>query len=453
MKKTFAFLLAVAFVLSFTACASPAPAEAPASAEAPAAPATAAPEPVAPAQPNTAEPVTINLFTNLPDRTSGQGLVEQMLIDSYIAENPHVKINVEALDDESYKTKFKAYAAGSEMPDFVSGWGQPSFLDEVIDAGLLAELNPADYADYGFVEGSLSGFSKNGKLYGLARNTDVMGFFYNKAIFDEHGWTAPKSFTELVTLAGEIRKAGLQPVSTSAADGWPLNIMLTGLYAKVHGPGVMEKQLGFIANKNWNDPEMLEASRLLQDAAKAGLFANGFETADYGTAQSLFTSGQAAMYYMGSWETGMAVSQDIPEDIRSNIRVFALPAVEGGKGTVSDISAWNGGGYFVTANSKVKPEALKLLDYFFQPDHWNKLTWENNICMSAQDFSKYKTGNETPVQLEYIDIFTGANSVTGNSFNDLGTSDFKTKSEKLIVELAIGSLTPEQFLEQLSAAS
>lgn len=442
--------MAVTLIVSLAACtggtsSEPAPESQPKS-EAPSSSAAPVAEPGA-------EPVTINLFTNLPDRTSGQGLVEQMLIDAYIAENPHVTINIEALDDESYKTKFKAYAAGSEMPDFVSGWGQPSFLDEVIDAGLLAELNPADYADYGFVEGSLSGFSKNGKLYGLARNTDVMGFFYNKGIFDANGWTVPTTFAELVELSGKIREAGLQPVSTSAADGWPLNIMLTGIFAKVHGPGVMEKQLGFIANKNWNDPEMLQATQIFQDAAKAGLFANGFETADYGTAQSLFTSGQAAMYYMGSWETGMAVNQDIPEDIRSSLRVFALPAVNGGNGTVKDISAWNGGGYFVTANSKVKDEALKLLAYFFKPENWNRLTWENNVCMSAQDFSAYKTGSETPVQLEFIDIFTGANSVTGNAFNDLGTSDFKTKSEKLIVELAIGSLTPEQFLDELSKAS
>jgi raffinose/stachyose/melibiose transport system substrate-binding protein len=129
--------------------------------------------------------VTIKVFSNLPDRTSGQGLIEQTLFDQYIKENPNVKIEVEALDDESYKTKFKAYASGSEMPDLVNAWGQPSFLDEVIDAGLLAELNKDDYKNYGFIGGSLDGFSKNGKLYGLPRNTDVMVFYYNKAMFKD----------------------------------------------------------------------------------------------------------------------------------------------------------------------------------------------------------------------------------------------------------------------------
>lgn len=105
------------------------------------------------------------MFSNLPDRKNGQGLVEQTIIDQYMSENPNVNIEVEALDEESYKTKFKAYAMDG-MPDVVSIWGQPSFLDEVLDAGVLAELNESDYSDYGFVSGSLEGFKKDGKLYG-----------------------------------------------------------------------------------------------------------------------------------------------------------------------------------------------------------------------------------------------------------------------------------------------
>ena len=88
--------------------------------------------------------VTIKLFSNLPDRKNGQGLVEQMIIDEYMAENSNVTIEVEALDEEAYKTKFKAYAMDG-MPDVVSIWGQPSFLDEVLVAGVFAVLNEEDY--------------------------------------------------------------------------------------------------------------------------------------------------------------------------------------------------------------------------------------------------------------------------------------------------------------------
>ncbi len=53
--------------------------------------------------------------------------MEQTLFDQYMEENPNITIEVEALDDEAYKTKFKAYASGSGMPDLVNVWGHPSF--------------------------------------------------------------------------------------------------------------------------------------------------------------------------------------------------------------------------------------------------------------------------------------------------------------------------------------
>jgi len=95
-------------------------------------------------------------------------------------------------------------------------------------------------------------------------------------------------------------------------------------------------------------------------AANAGLFQDGYDSQDYGTAKNLFTNGQAAMFYMGSWEASMALNEDIDQVIRDNIRVFTMPVITGGKGKANDITAWNGGGYGVAADSEVKEEAIKF---------------------------------------------------------------------------------------------
>lgn len=397
---------------------------------------------------SSADEVVIKVFSNQTDRKTGQGLIEQTLFDNYMVENPNVKILIEALDDEAYKTKFKAYASGSDMPDLVNAWGQPSFLNEVIEAGLLAELNKDDYKDYGFINGSLDGFSKDGKLYGLPRNTDVMGFYYNKALFEEHGWSVPQSYSELIALAAPIKEAGLVPVSMDGSDKWPLSIYVHDVLAKLDGDTKV-KVKDSIANGDFSDPSYIKAAQLLKDAVDAGLFQSGFETTDYGTALNLFANGKAAMYYMGSWEMSMATNEDVIPEVRDNIGVFMMPEVEGGKGTVSDITAWNGGGYAVTADSKVKDEAVKLLNYMFKPENWSKLAWENGVCMSAQDYSAYLTGDETAPQKAFTDIVTGSSSITGVTFNDLGTSEFKTVSEDLSQELVIAAKTPEQFIQEL----
>lgn len=396
------------------------------------------------------EAVTIKLFSNLPDRKNGQGLVEQMIIDDYMKENPNVSIEVEALDEEAYKTKFKAYAMDG-MPDVVSIWGQPSFLDEVLDAGVLAELNEADYADYSFVSGSLEGFKKDGKLYGLPRNTDIMLFYYNEKMFNDNGWKVPASYDELLTLADTINAAGMTPVAMDGADGWVLACYLEDLMTKVNGDcrAIVSNA---VSTGDFTDPVFVKSTQILADSAEAGLFQTGYDSQDYGTAMNLFTNGQAAMFYMGSWETSMALNQDIPEEIRTNIKAFTMPVIKDGVGTSTDIAAWNGGGYGVSAASEVKEEAIKFLNYMYQPDKLSKYGWENGVGMSAQDQSAYMSGSETALQLQVLDILNNATSVSGTPVNDCGPSAFKTAIETKIQSVTNGTESVDDFLAAIGQA-
>lgn len=395
--------------------------------------------------------VTLKVFSNLPDRKNGQGLVEQMIIDDYMEENPNVTIEVEALDEEAYKTKFKAYSMEG-MPDVVSIWGQPAFLDEVLDAGVLAELNQDDYADYGFVSGSLNGFMKDGKLYGLPRNTDVAGFYYNQKMFEDNGWEVPTTYDELLTLAGEIKDKDIVPLAMDGGDGWPMAVYLSDILFKLTGSDYSDVVSNAISTGDFSDENLKKATELLKESADAGLFQNGYDSQDYGTAMNLFTNGQAAMFYMGSWEASMALNEDIPEDIRTNIRVFTMPVIDGGKGTATDIAAWNGGGYAVSADSEVKDEAVKFLNYMYQPDKLSKYGWENGVGMSAQDQSAYMTGDETELQMQFVDAVNNATSVSGTPINDCGPSAFKTSIESEIQSVSNGSISVDDFLAAIGEA-
>lgn len=400
---------------------------------------------------DSAENVTIKLFSNLPDRKNGQGLVEQMIIEEYMAANPNVTIEVEALDEEAYKTKFKAYSMDG-MPDVVSIWGQPSFLDEVLEAGVLAELNEADYADYKFIQGSLEGFKKDGKLYGLPRNTDVQLVYYNQKMFEDNGWKVPATYDELMTLCEEINAAGIVPMAMDGGDGWPVACFLTDILYKVAGSEYSQIVANAISTGDFSDPEIKQATQILVDSAAAGMFQTGFDSQDYGTAMNLFTNGQAAMFAMGSWETSMALNEDIPEEIRTNIRAFSLPVIDGGKAGANDIAAWHGGGYAVSADSKVKEEAIKFLNYMFQPDKLSKYGWENGVGMSAQDQSEYLSGNESELQLQVMEMVQNATGVSGTPINDCGPSAFKTAIESEIQGVSNGSTSVDDFLDVIGEA-
>lgn len=395
--------------------------------------------------------ITLKLFSNLPDRKTGQGLVEQMIIDEYMEENQNVTIEVEALDEEAYKTKFKAYSMEG-MPDVVSIWGQPAFLDEVVDAGVLAELDQGDYADYKFIEGSLNGFTYDGKLYGLPRNTDVACIYYNQKMFEDNQWDVPETYDELLELAGKISDAGMIPMAMDGGDGWPMAVYLSDLLFQLAGTESSEIIADAIATGDFTDENLVKATEILKESADAKLFQNGYDSQDYATAMNLFTNGQAAMFYMGSWESSMALNEDIPEEIRENIRVFTMPSVKGGKAAKTDIAAWNGGGYGVSAKSEIKEEAVKFINYMYQPDKLSKYGWENGVGMSAQDQSEYMTGKETELMKQIVDIVNNATNVSGTPINDCGPSIFKTSIESEIQSVSNGSTSVEEFLSAIGAS-
>ena len=148
----------------------------------------------------------------------------------------------------------------------------------------------------------------------------------------------------------------------------------------------------------------------------------------------------------------MALNEVIPEEIRTNIRVFTMPTIEGGKGTATDIAAWNGGGYAVSAKSEVKDEAIKFLNYMYQPDKLSKYGWEFGVGMSAQDQSAYMTGDETELQMQFVDAVNGASNVSGTPINDCGPSAFKTSIESEIQSVCNGSISVDDFLATIGAA-
>lgn len=396
--------------------------------------------------------ITIKFFSNLPDRSAGNGKLEQTLIDNYMNENPNIKVVVEALQDEPYKTKFKAYTAGNELPDIYMVWGQPSFFNPIMKGGYAAELNAGDYRSYNFFAGALDGFSMDGKLYGLPRGTDLMVIYYNKALFEENRVKVPSNYEELLEAAKAFRSKGIAPVAMNGKDKWAMNILFQDLVIKEGGNQQLMTDALSQKVKFSEDPVLIKAAQRFKELTDIKFFQDGFISADYGAAQNLFAQGKAAMYYMGSWEMGMKTNENFSEDFRNNLGVIKFPAMADGLGKDTDLAAWNGGGYAISSKSAVKEEAVKLLNYMMKPENWAKNAWQSGLGFPAQKLDAYMTGQETDVQKKLISILGEATSTSGTPWNDCLTPNFKTDVETIIHELAAGIITPEEFANKVDAA-
>ena len=400
-----------------------------------------------------AKEVKIKFFSNLPDRTANQGKLEQMLIDNYLKENPNVKIEIEALQDEPYQQKFKAYMASNDLPDFYMIWGSSSYFGPVMKSGYAAELNKDDYKDYGFFPGSTDGFSMDGKLYGLPRNTDFMVLYINKKLFEDNGVKIPETYQDLIEASKVFRAKGIAPNAMNGKDQWNIAILYQNLASMINGdPKLVYKTLSRETTFA-GEESLAKAAEMVKSLMDVKFFQDSFTAADYGAANNLFAQEKAAMYYMGAWEMGMASNESFPESFRKNVAAIPFPVVEGGKGKATDLLAWNGGGYAVSSKSQVKDEAIKLLNYFFAPENWAKNAWQMGVTVPAQNYEKYLTGSETELQKQLTKILSSSTSLSGFPWMDSSTPGFKVATELLSQELAAGVKTPAQFIEECDKAA
>ncbi len=400
-----------------------------------------------------AEKITLSFFTNNSDRTTGQGKVEQILIDQYMKEHPNITIKVETLSpDPQFQDKIKVYNASNKLPDIISSWGNTNYLNPLVSNNALAEINRDDLKDAGFIPAALDGFSIDGKLYGLPRNSDFWVVYYNKQIFADNNLQVPTTEDELFAVIDKLKEKKIVPIAMDGQDAWTSGIWFDTLVQRASGTwdtshAAMDRSGSF------KDPAVTAAAEAMQKWIKAGAFGLGFLNQDYGTARNVFGQGKAAMFMMGEWEMGMASDENFPEDIRSNMGAFPLPAINGGKGAPDDLAAWFGGGYSVSNQSEHKAEAIQFLQWMFRPEGWAKEVWVNGVTFPAQKYDQFVTGNETNVQKDLTAIFSHAASYSGTVNQDKFTPDTQKAYYDAIQKLEGMSITPDEFANTIDQAA
>ncbi|CAG0981606.1 Multiple sugar-binding protein [Anaerolineales bacterium] len=358
--KRLSFVLSVLVALSMllSACGAPtaAPAaEAPAATEAPAAEAPAATE--APA-----EKVTVTWWHIT---TKDPGLTDwQKMADDYMAANPNVNIEITVLENEAFKTKLTTVMQSGEVPDIFQSWGGGGFNQQV-EAGLLKDITADLDADAAwkdsFAPGALAVYSKDGKNYGVPWDMGMVGFWYNKALFEQAGITTPPAtWTEFLDAVKALKAAGITPISIGEGDKWPGMHFWNYLATRVCGKEKFEAAMA--RTGSFTDPCFVEAGTKLQELLALEPFQDGYLGATHDEMQATFGNGKAAMELSGQWAPTVqaANAADQKGVTGDNLGLFGFPAVEGGAGSAADVV---GGGNGFAIGKDAEPEAVDFVKY------------------------------------------------------------------------------------------
>lgn len=365
MSRKIYSLLSILLVLSFALAACGAPAadtpSAPAAPAEPAAPAAPA-EPAEPAAPAAEDKVVVTWWHITTEEA--QKAVWQKLADDYMAANPNILIEITVLENENFKTKLTTVMQSGEPPDIFQSWGG-GVMNEYANAGLLKDITADLDADGGawrnsFSAGALGVYALDGKNYGVPWDMGMVGFWYNKALFEQAGVAAPiETWDDMLAAVTAFKAAGIIPIALGEGDKWPGHFWYGYLATRLCGGE------GFVSAATrvtgFTDDCFVQAGYKLLELNALEPFQSGYLGATYGDQATLVGNGQAAMELMGQWAP--AVQKDNSEDkmgIGDDLGFFGFPMVAGGAGNAGD--AFGGGNGFAIGKN-ASPEAIDFVKW------------------------------------------------------------------------------------------
>jgi raffinose/stachyose/melibiose transport system substrate-binding protein len=209
-----------------------------------------------------------------------------------------------SFSNETYVQVLETALAAGKGPTIV--YADPTYVTPYVHVGDFRQLD--DYAaKYGwrqkFLPWAYNAASTSGNLYTLPERLETMVMFYRPDVLAKHGWTVPRTGTELEGLCAEAMKAGLVPLAGGSADWHPaIEWWMSMWWNHFSGPQTFYKALK--GDVPWTDPAIVDGVALLKSYFDRGWIAGGaqkFFTDDSTNSEALVANGTALFGPIGTW--------------------------------------------------------------------------------------------------------------------------------------------------------
>lgn len=376
-----------------------------------------------------------------PEGSSKQhyDVVNEIIAD-YEKEHEGVKVDLEVLSNEQYKDKLRVLSTSKELPDVGMTWAA-GFLEPYVGGNMFAPLDDVigDQLSDSFVPGTAEAYALDGKTYGLPLELNIVTLYYNKAMFDEQGLEAPKTFEELENVIKVFKEDGIDPIALGNKDAWTGSLWYMYLADRLGGAEVLNKAID--RSGSFEDPALVEAAQKVQDLVDMGAFVNGFNGLADEEAKSMFMSEQVPMYLIATWDLpNYTTNETVPQEFRDSVEYLKFPTV-GGNGDMNSFVGGPGVGLFVAEDSKVKEEAKDFAAYFVKQWGEKAVTQAGVIPATKVD------ADSLDLPEMYIDILNELNEASNITlFADVQMSPDVAQVHLDSIQALFGKeMTPEEF--------
>ncbi|WP_219835134.1 sugar ABC transporter substrate-binding protein [Paenibacillus sp. R14(2021)] len=333
------------------------------------------------------EPVTLRMIESLtsPKRTQ----LLQASIDKFQTANPNIKVELISPPFDQADNKIRTMLGANEDLDVVEV--RDLTVAELVNNGFIEPLDTyaASWSDFSTVSAiSKSLGSTGGKLYFVPNGLYERQLFYRADWFKEKGLNPPTTWEELYDTAKKLTDPAKNRYGFSFRGGAGSNGTTDAMVLAYNGDNVDLNDSMFTKDGKsiFSTPEAKSAIelylKLYKDASPKDSISWGFQEQ-----VQAFTSGVTGMLLQDP-----DVIQSLSEKMEAGTWATApLQAGPSGKALL----AAGGAGWGITANSKHKDEAWKLISFLSSPaenTEFSKAYGLIPIHTSAAEDDFFKTG-------------------------------------------------------------
>lgn len=279
------------------------------------------------------EVVEIDFFHRWPNEPRNS-FYDQKIKEFEEMKDGKVKINVDKVLNDSYKEKIRVLVSNDDLPDVFTSWSD-SFAENLVSSGRIRTMDDlyeedAEWAGK-IMESQIGGFTFDDQKYGVPFTIDGKAWFYNQAIFDEHGIEAPENYDELIDVLDELQAAGFEtPIMEGLTDAWTISHYLGTIFDRLIDKETLDKDYDSSTGE-FTDPRYVEGLEMFQQLTT--YMGDTASAIDHETARNMFANGEVPMMYLQLAE--IAIIEDV-SDIEFGY--FNFPEVVGADGDQTSLT-------------------------------------------------------------------------------------------------------------------
>ena len=341
------------------------------------------------------------------------------ILKDFETENPDIKIEFMHIP-QNYFQKLHLLFASNTAPDVV--FINNHYLPLYANAGLLEDLSQTSLVEDDFYTKALQALSYDRKQYAIPRDISTLVIFYNKDIFDKKHQPYPNrtmTFSEFLSLSQKLtdKESGIFGISFEEDPLFYLPYLMS------EGGGLLSDD----GSTNILDTtESQQAIHFYSDLRNRYHVAPTKSENASATMAQMFLQEKLAMHLSGRW-----LVPKYREAANFNWDVTSFP-----KGSQGSIVPLDASGWAISAKSKHKDEAIRLIKYLSSKDSLAKFTESGLIVPARKSIATsqffldgklpqnsqifidvIKTAKPTPVSTNYNEVLDETRKKLEHKFN------------------------------------